>query len=895
MLFDIAPVKEALHRGDTLLTPTGRLASAVSEAWGQVCRQAGQGAWRAPAVYAFNDWLAGRWRELVLGGDREACARRLLSAAEEQRVWEEIIRRSRHHALLRPGEVAQQAAAAKRTMVHWRCGAREEGRFRGIEDCEAFLEWSAAFRRRCTEQGWLSSADRDVMLLDAFRSKTLPAVPHLVLLDFTAAELTPLQEELLTQAATQMTRVQAASRKGQACRLACADADAQLYAAARWARALLLREPTATAGVVVPQLVECRQRVERIFLEVFDPGALLPGTGARQQYFNISAGLFLAQAPLPAALLRLFALCAEGLPPAELRELLRTPFLNVCDDPSRTRLCGWLAEWPLAPVSARSLVQRLEKAGDAAAAVRLKDAVDALPRKAATARQWCGLWRGQMVKWGCNGSGLGSIEYRQWERWHALLDEFAIGSEVFGPMKAADAVAQLKNLAGSTMSQPLGEGARLHILGTLEAKGLSFSGLWLSSMGDEDWPQPAEPSRLLPIALQREQEMPRADAARELAYARALTENFLHAADQVVCSYPQREGERILGRPSTLIAHLPETDLAALDAAGGTEDLTAWRRQIQCSVSPETVPAGGKLPPPEGDALRGGTGLLRDQSACPFRACARYRWHLRGGQRPASGLSAAEQGTMVHRAMQHLWNELGGDSCALTQLQRCRQAVAEAAAAAVKDMEDELRRRHDSIAPGPRLWQVERRRVEALLHRWLEEERALAQDGEFKVVAAEESEEFEFEGLTLNLRPDRADQLPGGSCRVVDYKTGKRENLRTRVRGGDWSGDFPREPQLPLYALAWNARTKVRGIAYAAINGEDMGYVRGAAKKIPAGEFPPPEEESWPRQLKRWQESLGRLAREYGGGLSEVRPRVRGACEYCELGPLCRIRPQDRR
>ena len=897
MLFDLAPVEEALKRGDTLLTPNRRLASAVREAWGLAQQQAGQGAWRAPAVHALEDWLRVQWDALVLSGNPKACAKRILSDTEERWVWERIIANSRHGYLLRAKEAARQGAKAWHTFLHWQCGEAEKQSFRGIEDCEAFLAWSAVFVRECDKKGWLNVAGRDLALHAAFRDGHLSPVPRLVLLNFKEQTPTPLQRSLLENAAAQLQSVQPVSRTANACRLACEDADAELYAAARWAHALLTGDAAATAGVVVPNLTARRLRVERIFLEVFAPGALLPGPSEGGSPFNISAGEPLARAAVPAAMLRLFGLFSRGLSPSEFRDLLCCPFLHFCEEPARSRLCEWLLEWPDITLSNAYLLRRLDGA-KASTFNNLSATINNMPKKRASARQWCSFWRKQMDLWGCTGAGLSSLEYRGWTRWQRLLDEFADGSEVFGPLAAQEALDQLMRLAESTMSQPMGEGSRLHILEQLEVTGLSFSGLWLSGMGDRNWPPAAEPSPLLPIALQRERSMPRADAARELAYARELTQGYLGSARQVVCSYPMRDGDQVLGRPSTLVAKLPEADIAGLGAAAGEGELAAWRHRLRVSVSIETAAAGGAIPPPGEDALRGDTSLLKNQSACPFRGCAHHRWQIRDPQQAGFGLSSLEQGSLAHKALQILWGSLGGDSTALEDEERCGKAVAAAAAGAVEKMKTKLRGR--PVLPGLRFWKAEKIRLERLLYLWLGKEMALAQERHFTVVT-EQKEAFELEGLRLSLRPDRVDKLPEGrGYRIVDYKTGKRKNLLVKVRQGDWSGEFPREPQLLLYALAQASQqgsSAVKGIAYAALNSEDMGYVWGEDKfwEGESGEYPPPAADNWASQLAAWQASLENLAREYKEGRSEVRPRVQDACKYCEYGPLCRIRPEQRR
>ena len=62
----------------------------------------------------------------------------------------------------------------------------------------------------------------------------------------------------------------------------------------------------------------------------------------------------------------------------------------------------------------------------------------------------------------------------------------------------------------------------LQILGLLEAAGQPFDALWVMGMDGRNWPPPAQPNPLLPIALQRAQLMPRSSSQRELLWPSAL-------------------------------------------------------------------------------------------------------------------------------------------------------------------------------------------------------------------------------------------------------------------------------------------------------------------------------------------------------------------------------------
>jgi hypothetical protein len=56
--------------------------------------------------------------------------------------------------------------------------------------------------------------------------------------------------------------------------------------------------------------------------------------------------------------------------------------------------------------------------------------------------------------------------------------------------------------------------------------------------------------------------------------------------------------------------------------------------------------------------VRGGTRVLADQAACPFRAFARWRLAAEGLEEPAPGLDARQRGALLHDLMKHLWTSL---------------------------------------------------------------------------------------------------------------------------------------------------------------------------------------------------------------------------------------------
>jgi RecB family exonuclease len=141
-------------------------------------------------------------------------------------------------------------------------------------------------------------------------------------------------------------------------------------------------------------------------------------------------------------------------------------------------------------------------------------------------------------------------------------------------------------------------------------------------------------------------------------------------------------------------------------------------------------------------------------------------------------------------------------------------------------------------------------------------------------------------GLALMLRPDRIDEFADGRRAVIDYKT--RAPSKTR-----WLGDRPQEPQLPLYSLL---DSTIQGIAFAELSTTDPVKFVALGEELGLAEHDNKSLESqtrgiattWSELVELWKASLNQLAVEFMAGAATVTPRP-GACDYCDLAPLCRI------
>ena len=415
------------------------------------------------------------------------------------------------------------------------------------------------------------------------------------------------------------------------------------------------------------------------------------------------------------------------------------------------------------------------------------------------------------------------------------------------------AFAVLRRLCADTLFQPESPEAPIQVLGMLEAAGMRFDCLWVSGLTDEAWPQPVRPNPFLPVALQKKAGIPQASAEASLELDRRRTAEWRAAAAEVVLSWPEKEADRDLA-PSPLILGVEKGELA-LPAYPRYRDLLFDARKTEALED-------SKGPPVAKPEVRGGTRVLSDQAACPFRAFARHRLNAQALEEPAPGLDARDRGKLMHELMKEIWAQLKDSSSLKSDL---APVISRAADAAIR-----------AIGLEGRFAELERARLAKLAREWLDEEEKRSP---FKIAFLEEKRSMKIGGLELSGRIDRMDRLPDGSHVLIDYKTG---NVNTRV----WEAPRPEDPQLPLYAVS--SSEQISAVAFARLKTGEMRFL-GVSKgpDVLPGVRPA---RSWPDLLAEWKREAESLGAAFAAGEARVDPKDDLAtCRLCELQTLCRV------
>ena len=842
-----ARLAEGHAAGITVVTPNARLARALVADFDAFQRERSLTSWQAADILPFGAFVERLWEDALYGPVGEAKAESfplLLTPAQEQHLWEAILAES---GLLAVPQAAAQCREAWRLVHQWRIRVEAAG----SEDAAAFAEWSREYERR-TRHDIDAARLPDLMAGIVDRLKT-PKLLAAYGFDLVPPQTRSFFEKFDTQTCSPEPIAGAVARS------AFPTSGDELEAAAKWARARL-EEGRTRIGVVVPDLQKRRSEVVRTFSRVMQPGGQLPSAKRAPLPCNVSLGLPLSAWPLVDAALSLLALSHGEADFAQASQLIRSPFLGGAETELSRRaiLDARLRRDAEATVTLPKLIAVLDKSSLLRS--QLEKMFEIARTRPDTPGDWARHFSALLDAAGFPGErALDSAEFQTRAKLNEALGELAKLERVVARFSFSQALSFLRRYCERTLFQPAQFAsdldAPIQVLGLLESRGLRFECLWVSGLTDEAWPLAATPNPFIPIRLQKAAGIPEASAEASLELDRRITAAWRSAASEVVFSFPRKEKDHDLAA-SPLIADVPEKSVSVPDFPR-YRDLLYVARKIE-SFEDWRGPAVAEK------KMRGGTRVLADQAACPFRAFARWRLSADALEDPAPGLDARDRGKLLHVLMKEIWEQLRGSAALASDLTR---PIGRAVDIAVNELGLE-----------GRFAELERERLAKLAREWLEVE---ALRPPFSVLFTEQQRTLSVAGLQFQSRIDRMDELEGGGHVLIDYKTGNVGNPK------QWHGPRIDDPQLPLYAVG--APEELAAVVFAKLKPGEMrfmGYSR-SPNLIPKVVVNPAP---WPKLLEEWQRDTEALGRAFAEGDAHVDPKEGlKTCRLCELHTLCRI------
>lgn len=868
-LFDINRIIEEIESDNLILTPNNRLRSKIIDAWGGYQRAQGHKVWQAPRIHVIEQWFTERWEQLQAQAYPESSP--VIVSSEEQRIlWEEI---TANCGLMQTEAIAKQAASAFNTLVRWNQPISKHSIDTHINpQCR---QWISDYQHRLKTLGYITPEDSFCIIGNAFEQQQLTPEDTIYLLGFD--DISPLLQTQLTKACSSLQIISPPSHEPASLqRVEFDSTDAERQAVAQWARITLEQQPNARIGIIAPNLGQCRKQIEFAFTAEFEAHSLHPDTERYTLPFNLSTGTPLGDTPFVAATLQLLKLQVQNQEwdIEFLVQCLLSPFWGRYSEEleQRCALANKLQALGVFRISGDTLrywAQRIDERLNTDAnplSTQLFDYLNQCHQFSTSPSNkgkhlpsaWVDIFLKQLDLLYWPGERTpDSQEYQQTQLWYQLLEGFAKLDNVLNAVSSHEALKQLNAMANQLPFQAKVPDSPIQILGILEGAGLHFTHCWVMGLHQQAWPPAPKPNSLLPISLQREHNMPHASSLRELQYAQSLTDNYRHCANTLIFSSPSHEDDseqHLL--PSQLISDIPLTSISTHTAA---DSLESWNTQLQ-QGSHIALTDCQKAPAFTHTDIPGGSGFFKAQAENPFDSFAKYRLGAQSPIAPMNGFSHIEKGNILHNSLAAIWQILGTQAALLAlDNSSLHTLIDEQVKAAISDIQ-----RHKPSHLSQPLCAIEQERQSYLIGEWLAIEKKRAP---FTVVAIEEAQTVQLNGMNINIRIDRVDQLQDGSFLIIDYKTGK-------AHLNAWKGERPKEPQLPLYALTYaqeNSLNAVKGICFAQINILDQCF-KGLGEADIAEGIPHIEKNraglptTWEDALQQWQATLNQLLAEFQHG-----------------------------
>jgi probable DNA repair protein len=865
--------------------------------------------WQRPYCVPWNLWLDKLWEqaglEAVMGTGRSVPGDWQLIS-----LWESALKaESVKHDLVRPESMAALLRDTRKLVTDWQLDLNDRAwHGNDNENCFAFYRWNKAFERRCKQDNWISPEDRIAILSDAIGNKLFSVSQTIDLLGFD--EFNPAQASLLSalvESGTPVCQLSITSRRKKTVLWKSRDEKDELDRMARWVRYWIEKEPDSSIAVVVPDLQLRRQAVERCLEEILVPGG--NRSGQQERPWNISMGTKLLRFPMIEAAFDLLNLLDSRIDIQDIGRVLRSPWIRgaTLERNSRALLEKCLRDRYPRHIMADEIRYRSAEikkhdhhhnelpveqhepqpwnCPELSTILNVLKRFESDHRQALKTSAWAESFDRLLT-------GLGwpfaedSLEqhdmiWQALQSWREALRKLASLDAACPPMRRRTAVNQLKQICRAKIFQARSAPAPVQVLGLYEVSGLRFDHLWVIGLHDDNWPPGARPNPFIPSKLQRAAQIPGSSPQRELAVAATITRRLLETAPDCVFSYPGNvDGEKRV--PSPLLESDGITEVSEVPAWQGR----SWLGVLTDASPPETTP----LEPP-GKLIfataKGGSSILKHQALCPFRAFAINRLGAEKLETPADGISPMLHGSLVHRALEHVWKEIKTQAALLSLEQDDLGAL-------VQKHVDHVTNEVRGLRLRPAFRHVEAARVFRHVMDCLSLEK---QREAFEVVAFEKEILPEIEGQAVRLIIDRIDQLTSGEQIIIDYKTGDIDPRK-------WFGERPEEPQLPLYAI--NAGKTPSGVVFNIVRDAGCEY-KGLVKRggllpgLPqsgkANQLLADAGEEMTKTIDEWRQVLHRLMADFLAGEANIDPKNGlDTCQksYCDLQSVCRIGDLER-
>lgn len=797
---------------------------------------------------------------------------------QERQLWQQIIRNELSDASTAAVRgLAKHASAAYALMQQYDIHIHELQY--GGEESEALSRWIRAMHKQLSSKvyaGRILQADMDAALLSHFKQLV---VPQSVMLDV-FVEFAPQQQqfiEALESAGTAVLQLEPSQSESMVTLTTCTDTEAECRHIASRCKALLDQDPGMRIAISAAESASDINRLNHYLNHVLMPEAASSPVCSEQPVSV--AGDALVDIPMIQQLLHVLSFGGQGsITFDDFSGLLFSPWLKGYENERllRAELDATFRRQNRHKLSFKGLLQ----SSYVQALPQLLSVIKALSENkpgSQSAVAWVDHVHELLKASGFVVSGRkdetrrSNMEIRQMNAFRDVLISLVAVDAVCGQLSWVQFLSMLRSACAENRLALAAKFPNVMVMPLHQLSGLKFDHVLVSGLNEEAFPPAAKVNPMLPAGLQQQKRIPMSSGALAFEYAQQLWLQLLQAAPAIEISYAKQKDEKeLLASPFT----------ADLNKAAASKSISS--KQPLALESFEDAP---DVPFASNENVHGGTAIIKNQSACPFRAFAVHRLGIDKLGETSPGIEASSKGSLIHLALEHIWKQL--------QTQAALVALNDDEMMGLIDAAISHAWQESHVVANARTQGYEQKRMRRILSEWLGKEK---ERPDFKVIAIEQKycvslPELSSPQFNVNIKADRMDEDEHGRRILIDYKTGAKQSTARWLLHED--KQRIEEPQLPQYALAAElgiddavafARVRSGDMAYEGLSGEDIGI-----KGVTACDGKRNAPEDWQQVLDDWKANINMLASEFVQGRCEVSPRDTNACQYCGLEAVCRI------
>lgn len=843
-------------------------------------KQQGIKAWPSPAIYSWNEWLKRMGENLLWSGySGKQGVRSLLTPLQEQTVWEQVIRADINNPLLHLSSTAASARQAWAMIQAWRMPDPKAAQFPS-EDVKAFNRWVANYYKRCKNAAWLDQARLPDTLKRAIKLGNVALPNELIFAGF--IQFTPQQIELITAIREKNTQINLykptevnASVNGKKF-----DSTQQEFQSiAKWCREKLEKNADARIAVAVPGLSGLRSKLDKVLRKSLYPSSFHSEQEFINPAYQFSTGESLADSSIAQMAMSLLELIQGNFTLDHISSILRNPYCygGKAEQNERMKMDAWLRRQGLLEFNLSTLLDifkayhRKNNSNDTTlfevSLMTLKTSAG-ITKSYYSPSIWAKHFLSYLEKFGWPDINLNSYEQRHAHAMRSCLTEFASIDFVQNEMDFKSALGGLRRLM---LSKRLGISqifAPIQILDLEEIFALNYDHVWVAQLSDSVFPENTIANPMIPYAWQRKRKINGTTPKIRLHEAEQRLQHLKCSAKEVIFSFAT-DGINAQENPPAMLRELSFEPVSDKSDFIPDVDSIEWIEEHQGSVYQGSSEVS--------------TSVFKHQSECPFKAFAKARLLPERLERSEYGLTALERGQILHNTLEYLWLRIG----TLDTLHIALQS--EHLEMQIWEIVDKVIAVHEKKLPyklSQRLKAIEQNRLVRLTLAWLQVEKERAP---FEMQRSEHSTEVDINGLKVQCRIDRIDEVNDVGFVIIDYKSGVSNSSA-------WFGERPDQPQMPIYALA--EQNRLVAILYANIKTGALGFngLSEASDIIPGlkafNELGEHQRRglSWSDLIPYWRSNLDKLSEEFQQGLAIPDPKKgKQTCRLCKLESLCRI------